>query len=91
MDRMRGKVALISGGAEGIGAEVARRFVAEGAAVMLGDVQTAKAEALAAGLGDRAAAVRLDVTSLSDWEAAVAATVARFGKITNLCNVAGIS
>lgn len=89
--RMQGKVALISGGAEGIGAEVARRFVAEGAAVMLGDVQTAKADALAAELGDRAAAVELDVTSLSDWEAAVAATVARFGKITNLCNVAGIS
>jgi 3alpha(or 20beta)-hydroxysteroid dehydrogenase len=91
MGRMQGKVALISGGAEGIGAEVARRFVAEGASVMLGDVQTDKAAALAASLGDRAAAVKLDVRDLADWEAAVAATVARFGKLTNLCNVAGIS
>ena len=89
--RMQGKVALISGGAEGIGAETARRFVAEGASVMLGDIQTAKAEALATALGDRAMALKLDVTSFSDWEAAVAATVTHFGKITNLCNVAGIS
>ena len=89
--RMRGKVALISGGAEGIGAMTARRFVAEGAQVMLGDVQTAKAEALAAELGDAAAAIRLDVTKLAHWEAAVAATLARFGRLTNLCNIAGIS
>lgn len=89
MGRLAGKVALISGGAEGIGAETARRFVAEGAAVMLGDIQLGKAEALAAELGG--AAVRLDVTSLSDWESAVAATVARFGKLTTLCNIAGIS
>ena len=91
MGRLNGKVALISGGAEGIGAETARRFVAEGASVMLGDVQVAKAEALAAELGDRAAAVTLDVTRLDQWEAAVAATVAKFGKLTNLANVAGIS
>ena len=89
--RLRGKVALISGGAEGIGAETARRFVAEGASVMLGDIQLDKAQALAAELGDAAAAVKLDVTVLADWEAAVAATVARFGKLTNLCNIAGIS
>lgn len=91
MKRLQGKVALISGSAEGIGAETARRFVAEGASVMLGDIQIDKALALAAELGDRAAAVTLDVTRLGDWEAAVAATVARFGKLTNLCNVAGIS
>lgn len=91
MGRMHGKVALISGGAEGIGAETARRFVAAGARVMLGDIQRAKAEALARELGDRAAAVALDVTRSGDWEAAVAATVAQFGKLTNLCNVAGIS
>ncbi|QXQ07131.1 glucose 1-dehydrogenase [Sphingosinicellaceae bacterium] len=89
--RLRGKVALISGGAEGIGAETARRFVAEGASVMLGDIQLDKAQALATELGSAAAAVKLDVTVLADWEAAVAATVARFGKLTNLCNIAGIS
>jgi 3alpha(or 20beta)-hydroxysteroid dehydrogenase len=91
MGRMDGRVALISGGAEGIGAEVARRFVAEGASVMLGDVQLGKVEALTGELGVRAAAIALDVTKLDQWEAAVAATVARFGKITNLCNIAGIS
>ena len=89
--RMIGKVALISGGAEGIGAATARLFVAHGGQVVLGDVQVAKADALAAELGDAAAAVRLDVTSLADWEAAVGVAVARFGKLTNLCNVAGIS
>ena len=89
--RMAGKVALVSGGAEGIGATTARLIVAEGGRVMLGDVQIDKAAALAAELGDAAAAIRLDVTSLADWEAAVAATLARFGKLTNLCNIAGIS
>lgn len=91
MGRLDGKVALISGGAEGIGAEVGRLFVAEGARVMLGDVQVDKVAALAAELGASAAAVTLDVTKLDQWEAAVAATQARFGKLTNLCNVAGIS
>ena len=56
MTRMQGKVALVSGGAEGIGEAVARLIVAEGGSVMLGDVQLEKAEALAAELGDRAAA-----------------------------------
>jgi 3alpha(or 20beta)-hydroxysteroid dehydrogenase len=91
MGRMTGKVALISGGAEGIGAAVARMMVAEGGSVMLGDIQLAKAEALAAGLGDRAAAVALDVRDLGQWERAVRATVERFGKLTVLCNIAGIS
>jgi len=91
MSRMRGKVALVSGGAEGIGAAVARLIVAEGGSVMLGDVQHEKAEALATELGERAAAVALDVRDLEQWEAAVSATCARFGKLTVLCNVAGIS
>lgn len=89
--RMQGKVALISGGAEGIGAAVARLIVAEGGSVMLGDVQLDKAEALASELGERAAATQLDVRDLAQWEAAVAATQDRFGKLTVLCNIAGIS
>jgi 3alpha(or 20beta)-hydroxysteroid dehydrogenase len=88
---MRGKVALISGGAEGIGAEIARQFVAAGGSVMLGDVQADKAAAHAASLGERAASVALDVSKLDQWDAAVAATTARFGKLTHLFNVAGIS
>jgi 3alpha(or 20beta)-hydroxysteroid dehydrogenase len=91
MGRMAGKVALISGGAEGIGGTLGRMIVAEGGAVMLGDVQTDKAAELAAELGEHAASVKLDVRSLDDWNAAVAATLARFGKLTTLCNIAGIS
>ena len=91
MGRMAGKVALISGGAEGIGAHVARLIVAEGGSVMLGDIQLDKARALAAELGGHADAVLLDVRELAQWEAAVAATQARFGKLTVLCNIAGIS
>jgi 3alpha(or 20beta)-hydroxysteroid dehydrogenase len=89
--RMQGKVALISGGAEGIGAAVARLIVAEGGSVMLGDIQLEKAEALAGELGERAAACQLDVRDLRQWETAVAATQDRFGMLTVLCNIAGIS
>lgn len=88
---MKGKVALISGGAEGIGAAVARLFVAAGGSVMLGDVQADKAAALAAELGECAFSVALNVAELDQWAAAVQATTARFGKLTHLFNIAGIS
>ena len=91
MTDLTGKVALISGGAEGIGGTVARMFVAAGGSVMLGDVQADKAAALAAELGPRAAAVALDVRDLGAWERAVAHTQSTFGKLTTLFNVAGIS
>ena len=91
MGKMTGKVALISGGAEGIGGTVAELFVAEGGSVMLGDLQLDKAKAHAAKLGPNADAVQLDVRDLAQWEAAVAATLARFGKLTTLCNIAGMS
>jgi NAD(P)-dependent dehydrogenase (short-subunit alcohol dehydrogenase family) len=91
MGRMSGKVALISGGAEGIGGTLAQLIVAEGGSVMLGDLQLGKAKVLAAELGPNADAVQLDVRDLGQWEAAVAATVKRFGKLTTLCNIAGIS
>lgn len=91
MTRMQGKVALISGGAEGIGAAVAREIIAQGGSVMLGDLQLDKAEALAAELGDHAAATALDVRDLAQWEAAVSTTWAAFGKLTVLVNCAGIS
>ena len=91
MGMMDGKVALISGGAEGIGGTAGRRFVEEGGSVMLGDIQIDKAQAHATSLGERAAAVSLDVRNLDDWEAAVKATQGKFGKITTLFNIAGIS
>lgn len=85
-----GRVALISGGAEGIGAAVARLIVARGGSVVLGDTQVEKAEALAAELG-QAAAAELDVRSPDDWAAAVTLAQTRFGKLTILLNIAGIS
>lgn len=91
MGRMSGKVALVTGGAEGIGATVGRMIVDEGGSVMLCDVQIDKAKALAEELGENAAAFELDVRNLDQWHEAVKATVARFGKLTVLCNIAGIS
>jgi len=89
--RMDGKVALISGGAEGLGAAIGELIVAEGGKVMLADLQLDKAQALADTLGENAVAAQLDVRQLDQWEMAVAATVSQFGKLNVLCNVAGIS
>jgi len=91
MGKMSGKVALVTGGAEGIGAMVGRMIVAEGGQVMLCDIQIEKAQALANELGDQAAAFELDTRDLDGWHAAVKATQARFGKLNVLCNIAGIS
>lgn len=91
--RMQGKVALISGGASGIGAAQATLFAREGAQVMIGDIQDelgAQTVAAIAAEGGAARFVRLDVTSMESWQAAVAATVAAFGKLTTLVNTAGI-
>ncbi len=89
--RLAGKVALISGGASGIGAAAAKRFVEEGARVALGDVQPEKGAALAKTLGDAALYVTLDVRREADWAAAVEAAQARFGALTTVVNSAGIS
>lgn len=89
--KMNGKVALVTGGAEGIGATVGRMIVAEGGKVLLCDVQIEKARALADELGDNAAAFELDVRDLDRWHLAVKAVQERFGKLTVLFNVAGIS
>jgi len=88
--RLAGKVALITGAARGQGEAEARRFVAEGAQVLLTDVLDAEGEAVAASLGDAAAYRHLDVTSEEDWTAAVADAEERFGPVTVLVNNAGI-
>lgn len=88
--RLEGKVAIITGAARGQGAAEARRFVAEGARVLLTDVLDDEGEAVAASLGDPAAYRHLDVTSEAEWIEAVADAEARFGPVTVLVNNAGI-
>ncbi|WP_156842880.1 SDR family oxidoreductase [Novosphingobium aquimarinum] len=90
MGRLEGKVALISGGASGMGSAHARAMVAEGAKVVLGDIADEAGKALAAELGDSAHFVHLDVTHSADWRAAVEAAVTRFGKLNVLVNNAGM-
>ncbi len=88
--RLEGKVALISGAARGQGAAEARRFVAEGARVVISDVLDDEGEALARELGGEAEYQSLDVTDPEAWDRVVAATVARFGGLSILINNAGI-
>ena len=99
MDRLKEKIALISGGARGQGAAEARLFVGEGAKVVIGDVLDAEARELAAqinrsaksGSGSRAAlAIHLDVTRAADWRAALDACEREFGGLDILVNNAGI-
>lgn len=90
MGRLAGKVALISGGARGMGASHARRLVAEGAQVVIGDVLDDAGKALAVEIGGAARYVHLDVTQPDQWDAAVATAVNAFGKLDVLVNNAGI-
>ena len=90
MGRVNEKVALISGGARGMGAEHARALVAEGAKVVIGDILDEEGKALADEIGDAARYVHLDVTAAEEWEAAVATAVNEFGKLNVLVNNAGI-
>ena len=92
--RLENKVALISGGARGMGAVEAHLFAQEGAKVVIGDVledEGRQTEAAVNEAGGECVFVRLDVTSEADWAAAVATAVSRFGKLDVLVNNAGIS
>jgi 3alpha(or 20beta)-hydroxysteroid dehydrogenase len=88
--RLDGKVAVVSGAARGSGAAIAQRFVEEGARVVLADVLDERGRETAAGLGDAARYVHCDVTSESDWAAAVAAAVDGFGGLHVLVNNAAV-
>ncbi|NBE50684.1 glucose 1-dehydrogenase [Streptomyces boluensis] len=91
MNDLSNKTVLITGGARGIGAEVARTAVAGGANVVVADLLDADGQELARELGDRARFVHLDVTSEDDWQRAAEFAVAEFGGIDGLVNNAGIS
>lgn len=90
MESLKGKRALISGSANGMGAAMARLFVAEGARVVITDIELDPLEALAAELGDAAVALKLDVTSEQDWQDAVTKTEAALGGLDILVNSAGV-
>ena len=90
--RLEGKVALISGGARGMGAEEALLFAREGAKVVVGDVLEAEGRQVAASIpGGQAIFVRLDVTSESDWQRAVSLAEEVYKRLDILVNNAGVS
>ncbi len=91
MGRLDGKVALITGGARGMGKSHVRHFVAEGARVVFGDVLDDQGRHVAAGLGEQSCRyLHHDVTSSGDWAAAAALAVDAFGRLDVLVNNAGI-
>jgi NAD(P)-dependent dehydrogenase (short-subunit alcohol dehydrogenase family) len=92
--RLRDKVALVSGGASGMGQSEAMIFAREGARVVVGDVLESEGRQVVdkiSGAGGKAVFVRLDVTREADWQDAIKTTVSTFGKLDVLVNNAGIS
>lgn len=89
MRRLEGRTAIITGGASGIGAASARLFVAEGARVLVADMQRERGEALARSLGDAAAFRAVDVTREADVKGAVDEAVSRWGRLDCIYNNAG--
>jgi NAD(P)-dependent dehydrogenase (short-subunit alcohol dehydrogenase family) len=91
VNELAGKVAIVTGGASGIGRGIVERFAAEGARVVIADVETDKAEALAAALGPDAFFRRTDVSDPEQVGALVAAAVEKFGGLHVMVNNAGVS
>jgi NAD(P)-dependent dehydrogenase (short-subunit alcohol dehydrogenase family) len=87
-DRLKGKTALVTGAAQGIGAGIARAMAQEGARVLAADCNMAGCEALAAQIG--AEALQLDVTREEDWAAAASLVAAAHGQLSILVNNAGV-
>lgn len=89
-ETLRGKIALVTGGARGLGAAICRTLADAGATVIVADVRTELADEVARTIGPRAAAVRLDVRDPADAEAAVRGAVERHGRLDALVNNAGV-
>jgi 3(or 17)beta-hydroxysteroid dehydrogenase len=90
MGRVEGKVALVTGAASGIGEASSTLLIAEGAKVVLCDIDVERGEALASSLGDDALFVRLDVGDEQQWITAIETTLSHFGKLDILVNNAGV-
>ncbi|MDP4692538.1 MAG: glucose 1-dehydrogenase [Ilumatobacteraceae bacterium] len=88
--RLEGKVAVITGGASGIGAGTVERFIAEGARCVIADIQVDAGAAFAQKFGNKAIFVKTDVANENEVEAVVAAAVKHFGRIDCMFNNAGI-
>ena len=91
MTRLADKTALITGAARGIGAGIARAFVAEGARVLLTDIDDQRGQDTASALGDAAHYRRLDVREEGDWQRVVDEALARWGRLDIVVNNAGIT
>ena len=89
--RLQGKVAIVTGGASGFGAGIARKFVAEGARVMIADLNIDMANELAAELGDAVQTIQTNVARDADVAAMVQSTLDAFGQIDILINNAGVT
>ena len=90
MGRVEGKVAIVTGGASGMGRADAQLLAAQGARVVVADLNEADGQAVAEGIGDAAVFMRLDVSDEQNWAAVVAQTVERFGQLDILVNNAGM-
>lgn len=90
MRRFENKTAIVTGGANGIGAAIVRRLASEGASVLIADLELEAAKALAAEIGPPAHAMAVDVSIRADVEAAVAESVSRFGHLDIMVANAGI-
>lgn len=90
MSKLDGRVAIVTGGARGLGESIVREFVDQGAKVVFGDVLVDEGEALAKELGDKVKFLKFDVTSRDNWKEAIKTAEDTFGPVDILVNNAGI-